>query len=53
MNLTLPIELKAKLDKELGNEVEYLVPLSDLSYWKIGGLAQCVVSPNSLKSLQK
>lgn len=52
MELTLPNELVTKLNDKFEDEVDYLVPLSTLSYWKIGGLAQAVITPKSISSLQ-
>jgi UDP-N-acetylmuramate dehydrogenase len=52
MTLRLPLALISDLNSRFNGELDYLVPLSELSYWKIGGLAQCVISPASLSSLQ-
>ncbi|MDO6567498.1 UDP-N-acetylmuramate dehydrogenase [Alteromonas sp. 1_MG-2023] len=53
MELHLPLDLQQQLNAKFKGEVEYLVPLNELSYWKIGGLAQCVITPLSLDSLQE
>lgn len=53
MEVHLPFELQQQLNAKFKDEVSYLVPLNELSYWKIGGLAQCVITPRSLKSLQE
>jgi UDP-N-acetylmuramate dehydrogenase len=53
MELHLPFELQQQLNAKFKDEVEYLVPLNKLSYWKIGGLAQCVITPRSLEGLQE
>jgi len=52
MELRLPLELQQRLNANFPDEISYLVPLSELSYWKIGGLAQCVIKPKSIRSLQ-
>lgn len=52
MDLRLPLELQQRLNANFPDEIAYLVPLSELSYWKIGGLAQCVIKPKSIQSLQ-
>lgn len=53
MEVHLPFELQQQLNAKFKDEVSYLVPLNELSYWKIGGLAQCVITPLSLESLQE
>lgn len=52
MKISLPSALVDKLNNLQGDVVSYCVPLSKLSYWKIGGIAQCVVEPNSIECLQ-
>lgn len=52
MKISLPSALVDKLSNLHGDVVSYCVPLSELSYWKIGGIAQCVVEPNSIECLQ-
>lgn len=44
-------KLFAELSKITSKSVSFNVPLSSLSYWKIGGMADVVVEPNSILQL--
>jgi len=50
---SLPKDMESELVEKFSDSVKFLVPLNSLSYWKIGGLAQCVLSPRSLNELQE
>ncbi|AIF98656.1 UDP-N-acetylmuramate dehydrogenase [Alteromonas australica] len=52
MSTGLPEQLVLELVKRFSNLVNFQVPLNTLSYWKIGGKAECVISPSNLEELQ-
>lgn len=52
MAFSLPQDLQDQLDKRFGDTVAYDLLLSELSYWKIGGIVKCVIKPGSLEDLE-